>query len=232
MLKNSTRTSRAMAGTITSLLQYAFIMVLQFILAPVILRIAGKEVLGAYSFLLQIISWAALTDLGFGVAIQRNLSQAIGIDDKHQRFRSIFITGRTFYIASNLAFAGLILIISWKLNSFMPMSESVGKEARIALNLLAIWVIIRTPLALYNDALIATQNFVPVNIISAVGVAMRLLFSINCGTVLLGTILISGGFSPEKYSGPRLNSFLSEKNIKNMTAQINKPIIPEAMALF
>lgn len=184
----TTRTSRAFAGTITSLFQYAFIMALQFLLAPIVLRVAGQEVLGGYSFLMQIISWAALTDLGFGVAIGRFLAQAIGIDDQRQRFRKIFITGRTFYLASNFTFAGLILIIAWTVNSLMPMSDSVGKEAQWSLVLLAIWAAIRTPISLYNDALTATQNIAAVNIIVAIGAALRLLLSL--GLVMLGGGLI------------------------------------------
>jgi O-antigen/teichoic acid export membrane protein len=188
MLTASTRTSRAVAGTITSILQYAFIILLQLLLAPVVLRIAGQEVLGAYSFLMQMVSWAALTDLGFGVAIGRNLAQAIGIDDHRQRFRTIFITGRTFYLASNLIFAAIILIMSWKLNSLISMSYSVESDARLSLILLAIWVAIRTPLSLYNDALIATQNLAAVNIIAAMGAAVRLILSLSM--VMLGASII------------------------------------------
>lgn len=183
----STRTSRAVAGTITSLLQYAFIILLQLLLAPIVLRIAGQEVLGAYSFLMQMVNWAALTDLGFGVAIGRYLSQAIGIDDHRQRFRSIFITGRTFYLASNLAFAAIILIMSWKVSILMPMNDSVVSEARLSLILLAVWVAIRIPFSLYNDALSATQNLAAVNIIVAMGAALRLILSL--GMVMLGASL-------------------------------------------
>ena len=183
-----TRTSRAFAGIITSVFQYAFILVLQFLLAPIVLRIAGQEVLGGYSVLMQIISWAALTDLGFGVAIGRSLAQAFGIDDHRERFRTIFITGRTFYIVSNLACAGLILIMGWKLNELVGMSYGVEGEARLSLNLLAVWVAIRTPFSLYNEALIATQNMAVVNIIAAVGAAVRLLLSL--GLVMMGAGLI------------------------------------------
>ena len=153
-----------------------------------VLRIAGQEVLGAYSFLMQMVSWAALTDLGFGVAIGRYLAQAIGIDDHRQRFRTIFITGRTFYLASNLAFAAIILIMSWKVNSLMSMSYSVESDARLSLILLAVWVAIRTPFSLYNDALSATQNLAAVNIIIAIGAVLRLLLSL--GLVILGASLI------------------------------------------
>jgi O-antigen/teichoic acid export membrane protein len=122
------------------------------------------------------------------VAVGRYLAQAVGIDDQRKRFRSIFITGRTFNIVSNLAFAGLILIMSLKLNNFMPMSGSVGDQARLALVLLAVWVALRTPLSLYNDALIATQNLAAVHIIVAVGAVLRLLLSL--GFVMLGANLV------------------------------------------
>jgi len=91
----TTRTSRAIAGTVTSFLQYALLMVLQFLLAPVVLRVAGQEVLGAYSFLMQMIAWGALTDMGFGVAASRSLAQAHGLSDRHL-FCEIFTTARTF----------------------------------------------------------------------------------------------------------------------------------------
>lgn len=184
----STRTSRAIAGTVTSILQYGMTILLQFLLAPVVLKVAGTEVLGAYSFLMQMVSWAALTDLGFGVAIGRYLSQSVGIDDHRKRFRDVFTTGRTFYIISNAVFSILLLIISWQLEHFISMAENVANDARIALVILSIWVIIRTPLALYTDALTATQNLVKVNIISGISAVVRLILSICL--VLLGSNLI------------------------------------------
>ena len=138
--------------------------------------------------MMAMVGWAALTDLGFGVAISRNLAQAIGIDDQRQRFRNIFTTGRTFYIVSNIASAGLILIMGWKVNSLMHMSYSLVNEARLSLILLAIWVAIRTPFSLYNDALIATQNLAVASSIQAMGTALRLLLSL--GLVMLRAGLI------------------------------------------
>jgi O-antigen/teichoic acid export membrane protein len=184
----TTRTSRAIAGTITSFLQYALLIVLQFILAPVVLRVSGQEVLGAYSFLMQIISWAVLTDLGFGVATGRYLAQAHGIDDERKRFCAIFTTSRTFYLGSNIAFALLILIVGWKVGSLMLMSPGVESQARLSLYLLATWVAIRVPVSLYGDALIATQNLAAVNMIVALGNVLRLLLSLLM--VVLGAGLI------------------------------------------
>lgn len=183
-----TRTSRAIAGTITSFLQYALLMALQFALAPVILRTAGQEVLGGYSFLMQAVGWTALTDLGFGVATSRYLAQANGIDDQRKRFRAIFTTSRTFYLGSNGASALLILVVGWKAGSIMPMSPSVESQARLSLYFLAIWVAVRAPVSLYANALIATQNLAAVNMIVALGSTLRLLLSLLMVVVGAGLV--------------------------------------------
>lgn len=173
-----TRTSRAVAGTVTSFLQYGLLMVLQFALAPVVLRVAGQEVLGAYSFLMQVVSWAALTDLGFGVAISRNLAQAHGIDDMRKRFRDVFATGRTFYLGSNLVFSALVFTAALNINRLISMSPAVEGQAQLSLYLLAAWIAVRVPGSLFGEALIATQNMAAVNIIVGIGNALRLVLSL------------------------------------------------------
>ncbi len=189
----ATRTSRAIAGTITSFLQYGLLVILQFLLAPVVLRVAGQEVLGAYSFLLQIVVWGALTDLGFGVAIGRYLAQAIGFDDQRRRFCNIFTTGRTFYLFSNIIFAIAIVLVGWNINHFISMSPGVESQARLSLYLLATWIAIRIPVSLYGDALNASQNLSAVNIIVLSGNALRLLLSL--ALVALGAGLVGLMFS-------------------------------------
>ena len=173
-----TRASRAVAGTATSFLQYGLLMALQFALAPVVLRLAGQEVLGAYSFILQVMGWAALTDLGFGVAISRSLAQAHGMEDERKRFRDVFVTGRTFLSASNLVFGLVLLGVGWNVDNIMSMSPTAEDQARTAVFLLAAWVAIRIPVSLYGEALIATQNLAAANIIVALGNALRLLLSL------------------------------------------------------
>jgi len=191
-MSSKTRSSRALAGTITSLLQYAVLMILQFLLVPVVLKFAGKEVLGSYSFLLQIIGWAALTDLGFGVSISRSLAQSHGEEDSHFHFIKVFTTGRTFYIGSNFLFALIVLVVGLNLDYFLSMNSKVGEQASICMYLLAIWIVVRTPLSLYGEALIATQNIAPVNLIILFTNIFRLVFSlilVYLGTGLLGLIV-------------------------------------------
>jgi O-antigen/teichoic acid export membrane protein len=187
-MEQSSRTSKAILGIVTGILQYFFTIILQFALAPLILKHGGSDVLGAYSFLMQMVSWAALTDLGFGVSVGRYLAQAIGVDDCHHQFSKVFTTGRTFYIISNLVFAVIILIFNANLEKFLITSSKITDQAHYSLILLAIWIVIRTPLSLYNDALIATQNLSRVNIITTIGAIVRL--SLSLIFVLFGTDLI------------------------------------------
>ncbi len=60
-------TSRAIKGAVTSFLQYGLQIVLQIALAPLVLRAAGQETLGAYVSLMQAIGYLALVDFGFTV---------------------------------------------------------------------------------------------------------------------------------------------------------------------
>ena len=86
----TTRTKKAIKGTVTSLVQFGVLVVLQTVLTPVVLKIAGQEVLGAYSIVMQIIGYGLILDFGLGVALSRYLSQSFGYNDKGTKFTKIF----------------------------------------------------------------------------------------------------------------------------------------------
>jgi O-antigen/teichoic acid export membrane protein len=87
--KMNTRTSRAFQGTLTSFLQFGLVIILQIFLAPIVLKYAGQETLGAFSIIMQIVSYLALLDLGFSVSTNRFLPQAFGKDDNLKYFKDI-----------------------------------------------------------------------------------------------------------------------------------------------
>ncbi len=183
-----TRTSRAISGTLTSFIQFAVRIILQAALAPLVLKVAGQETLGAYSILMQVIAYLALVDLGFGVALSRYLAQAYGYDDNSKRFREVFETGRTYFLFSNSIFALLALILSYYIGNIFSFSYAIEMQARIGLWILALWSIVRVPLAVYSGALAATQNLAANNIINMIGNALRLVFSL--GAVIAGLGLV------------------------------------------
>lgn len=184
----STRTSRATNGVLTSFLQYGLQVILQATLAPLVLRVAGQETLGAYSILLQVVGYVALLDFGFGVSLSRFLSQAFGLHDRGVHFAKVFGTARVFFFCSNTAFAVLIGVLGFYLGDLFPMTPHLISQARIALSLIAIWAILRTPISLYANGLIATQNLAVANVIAIVGNAVRLILSL--GLVYMGADLV------------------------------------------
>ncbi|MFH1062512.1 MAG: oligosaccharide flippase family protein [Candidatus Omnitrophota bacterium] len=173
-----TRTNKAIKGTSVSFLQYGLQIVLQAILMPLILKIAGRETLGAYAILMQVIGYGILLDLGFGAALGRYLAQAFGFDDNGVRFVQTFNIGRTFYLFTNLIFGLLVIIFSFYVNKFLLVDERILAQARLSLYLYGLWIIIRTPLVIYNYNLNATQNMSASNLIAILGNASRLIFSL------------------------------------------------------
>jgi len=182
------RTERAVKGTLVSFLQYGTQMLLQLFLAPLVLRMAGQESLGAYALLMQVVGYLAMTDLGFSVTLNRYLAQAHGHDDAGKRFRDVLSTARTFLFGSNLLFAVLTLILSLKVDVLFSLSPQVAAQARQGLTLMALWALVRTPWTVYGIGLNATQNLAAANFIGIIGNAARLIFS-------LGLVYAGGGLA-------------------------------------
>lgn len=186
------RTDKAIKGTSVSFLQYGLQIVLQAILMPLILKIAGRETLGAYAILMQVIGYGILLDLGFGAALGRYLAQAFGFDDNGVRFTQTFNIGRTFYLFTNLIFGLLIIAFSFFVNKFLLVDEIILAQARLSLYLYGLWIMLRTPLVIYNYNLNATQNMAASNFIVILGNASRLIISlilVFMKTGLVGLIL-------------------------------------------
>ena len=186
------RTERAVKGTLVSFLQYGTQMLLQLFLAPLVLRMAGQESLGAYALLMQVVGYLAMTDLGFSVTLNRYLAQANGCDDGGKRFRDVLSTARSFLLGSNILFALLTLLLSLKVDLLFSLSSGVATQARQGLTLMALWAVLRTPWTVYGIGLNATQNLAAANFIGIIGNAARLIFSLGLvyvGTGLTGLIL-------------------------------------------
>jgi len=190
--KATNRTERAVKGTLVSFLQYGTQMLLQLFLAPLVLRMAGQESLGAYALLMQVVGYLAMTDLGFSVTLNRYLAHANGYDDGGKRFRDVMSTARTFLFGSNVLFAIFTFLLSLKAEVLFSLSPHVAEQARLGLGIMAAWALIRTPWTVYGIGLNATQNLVAANFIGIIGNAARLIFSLGlvfAGAGLVGLML-------------------------------------------
>jgi len=94
----TSRTTKALKGTIASFAQYGIFLILQVILTPLILKVSGQEVLGTYSIIMQIVGYGILLDLGFSVALSRFLSQAYGLNDNGKSFLKYLLLEEIFTI--------------------------------------------------------------------------------------------------------------------------------------
>lgn len=191
---SKSRTSKVAAGTLTAFLQYGLQMVLQIALAPLVLKYAGKETLGAYAIITQVVGQLTLLDFGFTTTLMRYLANAHGYDDAHQRFRNVFTTGRSFLMASSLILSLTIILLSFWVGSLFSLSPAVNSQARLALLLLGIWTAFRTPIALYDLGLFSMQNQKISNIFAMINNSLRLVLSlilVISGHGLVGLMLAS-----------------------------------------
>ena len=168
------RSSKAAKGFATSIVQYASQILLQALLAPIVLRVAGRETLGAFAAIVQVLSLLGLVDIAGSWSLERFLAQAMGKDPSGASFREVFTTARTIFLLTNTLFALLVVLLSLFIGRIFHLSPEVAWQARWALRAIAIWAIVRTPLAAYANALVAMQDLAVVNMIGTLGQSQRL----------------------------------------------------------
>ncbi len=210
------RSGRAANGFLTSILQYASQIVVQALLAPIVLRVAGREALGAYAAIMQTLSFLALVDIAHSWSLERFLGQSIGLADGGARFRHVFTTARTLLLITNTIFAGLTFIFSLFISKLFHLSPGIAHQAKEALYVIAIWSIFRTPLAAYLNASVATQDLAATNLIGTLLGASRAVASLIFvllggglfGLMLSGTIVEAAGMFLYRVRFKKLNPTL------------------------
>jgi len=178
------RSARAAKGFAASILQYCTQILVQILLAPIVLKLAGRETLGAYAAIMQTLTLLQLVDIAGSWSLERFLAQANGYEDGGQRFRNVFTTARTMLLATYSAFGLLVVIFSFFVGRLFHLSPAIALQAQHALWVIAIWAVIRTPLAAYSAASIAMQDIAAANLIGALGGVLRTVASL--GFVLAG----------------------------------------------
>jgi O-antigen/teichoic acid export membrane protein len=196
------RSARAAKGFAASIVQYCTQILVQILLAPIVLKVAGRETLGAYAAIMQTLGFLMLVDIAGSWSLERFLAQASGLEDNGERFRNIFITARTMLLVTYSAFASLVVIFSFFVGRLFHLSPSVALEAKHALFVIAIWSVVRTPLVAYSAASTATQDIAATNLIGALAGVLRTVASLAFvlagaglfGLMLSGTVAEGIGF--------------------------------------
>ena len=83
------RSARAARGFAASVVQFCAQMLLQVLLAPVVLKVAGRETLGAYAAIMQAVGFLTMIDVIGSWSLERFLGQAMGLEDGGARFRGV-----------------------------------------------------------------------------------------------------------------------------------------------
>ncbi|MBV8630522.1 MAG: hypothetical protein JOZ83_06325 [Silvibacterium sp.] len=179
------RSARAAKGFAASVVQYCTQILVQILLAPIVLKLAGRETLGAYAAIMQTLSFLQLVDIAGSWSLERFLAQANGYEDGGQRFRDVFTTARTMLLGTYSAFGLLVIIFSFFVGRLFHLSPAIEQQARHALYVIAAWAVVRTPLAAYQAASIAMQDIAAANLIGALGGVLRTAASL--GFVLMGS---------------------------------------------
>lgn len=186
------RSGRAAKGFAAALLQYFCQILVQILLAPIVLMMAGRETLGAYAAIMQALGMLALVDIAGSWSLERFLGQATGVEDDGTRFRNVFTTARTLLLVTNMAFAILVVIFSFFIGRMFHLTPGIDAEARYALYVIAAWAVLATPLSAYRSASVATQDLAAVNLIGAllaVGRSVGSLLFVLAGSGLFGLML-------------------------------------------
>lgn len=172
------RSRRALGGGAASILQYAVTLALQLLLAPAVIRYAGREALGAYAVLMQAVGYLGLLDVGFSVAFNRFLSRATADADGGRRFSAILSSGGVFLWVANVLSGALLVGAAACLGSLMPLPDRVLVDGRNGLLLLATWTALRTPFVIRASALVARQDLAFRHVAAMVAAVVRLVISL------------------------------------------------------
>lgn len=216
----------------TSLAQFGVLVILQILLTPIVLTMAGQEVLGAYTIVMQIIGYGLILDFGIGVAIGRYLAQSFGKSDIDKQFAKIFNVGRYFLFITNALVAIFILLTAHNLESIITGSDAIIIEARTGLNILSIWAVARTPLALYGHGLLASQNMTAVNVIGMISSVCRLSLSLILVLTGLGLIGLIGANILAELTGMLLQRAYFRKLNSRINLKWCRPEIPLLKTIF
>lgn len=172
------RTNQAIKGTLTSLFQYGLQILWQILLSPIILKMAGKETLGAYSMVMQIVGYRIIMDFGLSVAVNRSMAFYSGKEDP-DAFNKAFRAGRMFLVLSNVLAGGLLIAASFGMTELFSFTTTLSDDVRSSLLLFGVWTLIRGLFLIYESALIARQNMASANMVAIVGNTIRIFLSLG-----------------------------------------------------
>jgi O-antigen/teichoic acid export membrane protein len=199
------RIDRAAKGFLTSIVLYLMISLSQVLLAPFILRVAGTEVLGAYSFIMQILGIGVLLDLGLSVALSRFLAQSYVGGKLTDDFIQFLNIGTWLVFFTNALVGILLIVLGLYLEVFLEADQIIIMDAQLCIYILGVWYLVRTPFQIYIFATHATQNMSMSNFFLIVANIIRILFVVVLISYEFGLIGMVTGYLSSEFIGMLLH---------------------------
>jgi O-antigen/teichoic acid export membrane protein len=213
------RSKRAFYGLFTGLVGFGIQMALQIVIVPFVIKIAGRDTLGAYSIIMQIIGYGLLFDLGFSASLGRFLSHSLATDDNGIKFNKTYNIGRTFLLFINIIIGILICVTSLFISDIIPAKSNTLYDMRVSMILLGVWTILKTPFTLNSIALNSSQNMSIVNIVTIFGGLTRFILSLIFVYLGMGLIGLVGAFIISEMISILFNRYFFLLKFKNFKFQ-------------
>lgn len=169
------RTERAASGFLTSIALTVTISLSQIMLVPFIISVAGSEILGAYSFIMQLLGIGILLDLGLTVALSRFLSRSYENERITLDFLQFFDIGKWLLFITNTFTGSVLIILGYYLELILDAETNLLVSGQLCLYILGIWYLVRTPFQIYIIATISTQNMSKSNLFLIIANLLRIL---------------------------------------------------------
>jgi O-antigen/teichoic acid export membrane protein len=152
------RTRRALSGGIVLVVHGLVGAVTPFILSPLLLRFNGKEAVGGFSIVLQIVAYVVLLDLGVGQALSRELAQAGSLPERKPDSDRAVVTAALLLCGFGLLASAVLYAISQSLPLWLNDPPAAIADLRGALVAYACWMPFRFALTLGPTLIYARQS--------------------------------------------------------------------------
>ena len=176
-----------------TIVQVVVQLLLQIVVAPVVLRFAGQNALGAFAAIVQCLAYMLAIDVGFYAMVVKYLAGAYGRGGVGPEFMTVVVTARRFFGWANIGYAILIAVFATNAGRWLNLPPAEAEQARSGLWWLAGWTLIRVPFLVASFALYSVQDLAARNGIAVAGSVLR--FAVTLALVVAGfglTGLIAG----------------------------------------
>jgi len=172
------RSRAVLSGGAVMLLQVAVRMAGVAVVGHMLSRLAGGEMLGAYSAIWQLIWLVQLLELGVSQAIAREVAQHWEKPGAEEHRARLPRTSLGLLLLLGLAMCLALSVTAWTLPWWFRASAPVRHSAALAVAIAAAWMPLRFPLSFFSIFLFSRQRLAAYGALSTASEALRVVLTI------------------------------------------------------